>query len=105
MRSWTRSSLARHGDEQQQQVDSLLVYYVLRRYNTYMRRYPLETHLFPLTKLSQFGNNNQISTVHNLWSILQILDGTSVVYQDPDTVLIRVDSMRETLIAISHRVK
>ncbi|GFV19176.1 hypothetical protein TNCV_3223941 [Trichonephila clavipes] len=36
----------------------------------HMRRYPLETQLFPLTKPSQFGNNIQTSTGHNLWPIL-----------------------------------
>ncbi|GFV78297.1 hypothetical protein TNCV_94571 [Trichonephila clavipes] len=58
--------------------------------HTHMQRYPLETHLFPLTKSSQFGNHIQTSTVHNFWLILQILDGASAVCQDPDTVLIRV---------------
>ncbi|GFV49809.1 hypothetical protein TNCV_1390911 [Trichonephila clavipes] len=37
----------------------------------------------------------QTSIVHNFWPILQILDGASAVCQDPDTVLIRVESMIE----------
>ncbi|GFT09262.1 hypothetical protein TNCV_5061551 [Trichonephila clavipes] len=60
-----------------------------------MRQYPLETHLFPLTP-SQFGINIYTSTLHNLWPILQILDRASSVCQDPDTVLIRVQSMIES---------
>ncbi|GFU91890.1 hypothetical protein TNCV_3192741 [Trichonephila clavipes] len=60
--------------------------------HTHMRRYSLETYLFPLTKTSQFGYNIKISTVHNFWPILQILDGASAVCQDPETVLIRVES-------------
>ncbi|GFX28482.1 hypothetical protein TNCV_1152911 [Trichonephila clavipes] len=36
------------------------------------------------------------STVHNFWPIFQILDGASAVFQDPDTVLIRVESMIES---------
>ncbi|GFV06734.1 hypothetical protein TNCV_1611471 [Trichonephila clavipes] len=56
-------------------------------------RYPMETHLFPLTKPNQFGNNIQASTVHNLWPIPQILDETHAFSQDPDTVLITVESM------------
>ncbi|GFX87501.1 mariner Mos1 transposase [Trichonephila clavipes] len=36
------------------------------------------------------------STVHNFWPILQILDGASAVCQDPDTVLIRVESLIES---------
>ncbi|GFV14822.1 hypothetical protein TNCV_2752421, partial [Trichonephila clavipes] len=31
-----------------------------------------------------------------LWPILQILDGAPAVSQDPDTVLIRVESMNES---------
>ncbi|GFW07588.1 hypothetical protein TNCV_3917211 [Trichonephila clavipes] len=33
---------------------------------------------------------------YNFWPILQILDGASAVFQDPDTVLIRVESMIES---------
>ncbi|GFW82891.1 hypothetical protein TNCV_3494611 [Trichonephila clavipes] len=62
---------------------------------TYMRRYPQETYLFPLTKPSQFGYNIQTSTIHTFWPILQKLNGASAVCQDPDTVLIRVESMIE----------
>ncbi|GFW20144.1 hypothetical protein TNCV_2320851 [Trichonephila clavipes] len=36
------------------------------------------------------------STVHNFWPIFQILDGASAVCQDPDTTLIRVESMIES---------
>ncbi|GFS64974.1 hypothetical protein TNCV_1584621 [Trichonephila clavipes] len=53
-------------------------------------------HLFPLTKRSQFGNNFQTSTVHNFWPLLQILDGAPAVCQDPDTVLIRVESTTDS---------
>ncbi|GFW78200.1 hypothetical protein TNCV_136691 [Trichonephila clavipes] len=35
------------------------------------------------------------STVHNFWSILQKLDGASAACQDPDTVIIRAESMTE----------
>ncbi|GFU46238.1 hypothetical protein TNCV_2155691 [Trichonephila clavipes] len=55
---------------------------------THMLLYPLETHLFPLTKPSQFRNNIQTNTVHNIWPILQILDRAPTVCQDLDTVLI-----------------
>ncbi|GFT56715.1 DUF4817 domain-containing protein [Trichonephila clavipes] len=37
-----------------------------------------------------------ISTVHNFWPILQILDGASAVSQDLGTVLIRIESMIES---------
>ncbi|GFV50047.1 hypothetical protein TNCV_2354321 [Trichonephila clavipes] len=53
----------------------------------------VSTEWFPLTKTSQFGSNIYPSTVHNIWQILQILDGASAVCQDPDNVLIRVESM------------
>ncbi|GFU99561.1 hypothetical protein TNCV_4082821 [Trichonephila clavipes] len=42
------------------------------------------------------ANLDKISNVHNFWPILQILDGASAVCQDPDTVLIRVESMIES---------
>ncbi|GFU82314.1 hypothetical protein TNCV_3195861 [Trichonephila clavipes] len=61
----------------------------------HMRRYPLKTHLFILTKPNYFLNNIQISTVHNLWPIPQILDESLAVGQDPGTVLIRVESVIE----------
>ncbi|GFV31277.1 hypothetical protein TNCV_1640291 [Trichonephila clavipes] len=61
--------------------------------HTHMRRYPLDTYLFPLTKRNQFGYNIYTSTVHNFWPILQILEGPSAVCQDSDTVLIRAESM------------
>ncbi|GFV43639.1 hypothetical protein TNCV_2679401 [Trichonephila clavipes] len=64
--------------------------------HTHMRRYSLETHLFPMTKPSLFGNNIQFSTVHNLWPILQVLLGAPAVCQDLDTVLIREESMIES---------
>ncbi|GFV01295.1 hypothetical protein TNCV_3375291 [Trichonephila clavipes] len=48
---------------------------------------------FPLRKPSQLGNNIQTSKVHNLWSFLQELDKAPAVFQDPDIVLIRVESM------------
>ncbi|GFX67685.1 hypothetical protein TNCV_3934271 [Trichonephila clavipes] len=38
----------------------------------------------------------ETSTVHNFWPILQTLNGASAVYQDPDNVLIRVESMIES---------
>ncbi|GFU22347.1 hypothetical protein TNCV_568011 [Trichonephila clavipes] len=38
---------------------------------------------------------DRTSYVHNFWPIRQILDGASAVCQDPDTVLIRVESMIE----------
>ncbi|GFW69303.1 hypothetical protein TNCV_486521 [Trichonephila clavipes] len=40
--------------------------------HTHIRWNPMETHLFPLTKSSQIGNNIQTSIDHNLWLILQI---------------------------------
>ncbi|GFY15452.1 hypothetical protein TNCV_1572631 [Trichonephila clavipes] len=40
--------------------------------------------------------DNETSTVDNFWPILQILDGAFAVCQDPDTVLIRVESMIES---------
>ncbi|GFT78177.1 hypothetical protein TNCV_1749421 [Trichonephila clavipes] len=48
--------------------------------------------LYPLHK----SHTTQTSTVDNFWPILQILDGASAVCQDPDTVLIRVESMIES---------
>ncbi|GFX39341.1 hypothetical protein TNCV_3860641 [Trichonephila clavipes] len=56
---------------------------------THMRGYPMETHLFPLIKPSQFGNSIHTNTVHNFWSILQTLVGAPAVCQGSDTVLIR----------------
>ncbi|GFV01226.1 hypothetical protein TNCV_3374601 [Trichonephila clavipes] len=41
------------------------------------------------------SHTTQTSTVHNFRPILQILDGASAVCQDPDTILIRVESMIE----------
>ncbi|GFU39912.1 hypothetical protein TNCV_2531601 [Trichonephila clavipes] len=71
--------------------------------HTNTRRYPLETHLFSLTKSSQFRNNIQNNTVHNLWPILQILNGIPAVCKDPDTPLIRVESMIES--STGHNLK
>ncbi|GFW36584.1 hypothetical protein TNCV_1955841 [Trichonephila clavipes] len=56
----------------------------------------MEALLFLMTKPSQFRNNIQISAVHNLWPVFQILDGSPAVCHDPDTVLIRVESMVES---------
>ncbi|GFU42453.1 hypothetical protein TNCV_4555841 [Trichonephila clavipes] len=56
-----------------------------------MRRYPLETHLFPLTKSSRFGYNRYTNIVHNFWPIRQILYRASAACQELDTVLIRVE--------------
>ncbi|GFW59039.1 hypothetical protein TNCV_2831451 [Trichonephila clavipes] len=49
----------------------------------------------PTVSISVFNSNVLTSTVHNFWPVLQILDGASAVYQDSDTVLIRVESMIE----------
>ncbi|GFV18705.1 hypothetical protein TNCV_4755921 [Trichonephila clavipes] len=59
---------------------------------THMQRNPLETHVFPLTKSSQFEYNIYTSIIHNFWPIPQILNGASAVCQDSDTVLIQVES-------------
>ncbi|GFV37743.1 hypothetical protein TNCV_2281751 [Trichonephila clavipes] len=48
--------------------------------------------------LPNFRNNIQTSTTHNLWLILQILDGAPAVWQDPEAVLIRAVSLIESTI-------
>ncbi|GFU68364.1 hypothetical protein TNCV_3077521 [Trichonephila clavipes] len=62
-----------------------------------MQRYLLQTHLLHLTNPSQFRSNIQTSTVHNFWPILQVFDGAQSVCQDPNTALIRVESMIESI--------
>ncbi|GFV68231.1 hypothetical protein TNCV_1875131 [Trichonephila clavipes] len=67
-------------------------------------RSPLTVTLWPSSFLKKYGPmippvhkvHQTTSTVHNSLPIFQILDGASAVCQDPDTVLIRVESMIES---------